>query len=115
MPSQRDIVEVSYSGDYGGSHPAVIISNDLSYEMEGVYLCVMITSADRDDPFSYHVDSSMFMKPLTKESCQIRLQTISVVDDQDIVSNTHYNQMKIEPFRHMISELSNSIFSTNQL
>ncbi|MGF1638997.1 MAG: type II toxin-antitoxin system PemK/MazF family toxin [Cyclobacteriaceae bacterium] len=49
MINQRDIVEVAFGEDFGGNHPAIVISNKLVQEVEGYFVCVMMTSRNHDD------------------------------------------------------------------
>ena len=35
MVSQRDIIEVVFDQDFGGNHPAIVVSNKLVQEVEG--------------------------------------------------------------------------------
>ena len=44
MVYQRDIVEVAFDDDFGGNHPAIVISNKLVQEIEGYFVCVMMIS-----------------------------------------------------------------------
>ena len=89
MPAQRDIVEVFFDEEFGGNHPAVIISNNLVQEIEGYFVCIMMTSKNHDDEFSFVITDDMV--------------------------NSHRNQLRIEPFKDLISKINQSTFSTEKL
>ena len=48
MVAQRDIIEVVFDDNLGGNHPAIVISNKLVQEVEGYFVCIMMTSKDHD-------------------------------------------------------------------
>lgn len=115
MPSQRDIVEVVFNDDFGGNHPAIIISNKLVHEVEGYFVCVMMTSSDYDDEFSFVLNDEMVMKPLDRGHCEVRCHLIQFVPLDSIIVNRHNNQLKIEPFKNLIIKITKSTFSIEDL
>ncbi|MEX1136320.1 MAG: type II toxin-antitoxin system PemK/MazF family toxin [Balneolales bacterium] len=95
MPyEKRQIIEVPFNG---GPHPAVIISSEEVYQREGYYICVMITSSEDQDEFSFPLNDGDTLKPMEKKS-QVRLHLISSFEDKDIISNSHRNSLKVETF-----------------
>tara|TARA_R110002072_G_scaffold279545_1_gene441537 strand:+ start:172 stop:369 length:198 start_codon:yes stop_codon:yes gene_type:complete len=64
MVYQLDIVKVVFDDDFGGNHPAIVLSNKLVQEVEGYFVCVMMTSSDYDDEFSFVIKDNMLTKPL---------------------------------------------------
>lgn len=115
MVYQRDIVEVIFDHDFGGNHPAIILSNKLVQEVEGYFVCVMITSSDFDDEFSFVIKDNMLTKPLNKKHCEARCHLINFVPIDSIIVNKHRNQIKINPFKELIKKINNSTFSTDDL
>ena len=65
MANQRDIVEIYFDEQYGGNHPAIIISNELVYSTEEFFLCVMMTSTDHNDEFSFIIEDEMVVMLLS--------------------------------------------------
>ena len=115
MASQRDIVEIWFDEDFGGNHPAIIISNELVQEVEGYFVCVMMTSTNQDDEFSFVITDEMLVKPLDRVYCEARCHLIQFVPSEDIITNSHNNQMKTGAFRDLISKIMATTFSTEEL
>lgn len=115
MVYQRDIVEVVFDDDFGGNHPAIVLSNKLVQEVEGYFVCVMMTSTDFDDEFSFVIDDNMLIRPLKRPHCEARCHLINFVPIDSIILNNHRNQIKIKPFKDLIKKINDSTFSTNEL
>lgn len=115
MVYQRDIVEVIFDDDFGGNHPAIVLSNKLVQEVEGYFVCVMMTSSNYNDEFSFVITDSMLTKPLTKKHCEARCHLINFVPLDSIIINNHRNQIKVNPFKELIKKINSSTFSTDEL
>lgn len=115
MPSQRDIVEILFDEDFGKNHPAIILSNNLVQEIEGYFVCVMMTSTNQDDEFSFIITDEMVTKPLNKEHCEARCHLIQFVPVEDIVDNGHNNQLRVEAFKELMLKINSTTFSTDEL
>lgn len=115
MVNQRDIVEVVFDDDLGGNHPAIVLSNKLVQEVEGYFVCAMMTTSNFNDEFSFILSDEMFSKPLNKEHCEARCHLINFVPIDAIVRNAHRNQIKMKPFKDLITKINESTFSTGDL
>lgn len=115
MISQRDIVEVVFDQDFGGNHPAIVISNKLVQEIEGYFVCVMMTSTNHDDEFSFVITDDMVTHPMNREHCEARCHLIQFVPAEAIINNTHNNQLRIDAFKALIRKINDSTFSTEDL
>lgn len=115
MVSQRDIVEVFFDDDFGGNHPAIVISNKLVQEIEGYFVCVMMTSTNHDDEFSFVITDEMVVKPMNREHCEARCHLIQFVPIDNIMKNSHHNQLKLNAFKKLIKKINDSTFSTSDL
>lgn len=115
MVHQRDIVEVIFDDDLDGNHPAIVLSNKLVQEIEGYFVCVMMTSSNYDDEFSFVIEKNMLTKPLNKKHCEARCHLINFVPVDSIIVNRHNNQIKIKPFKKLIEKINSSTFSTDEL
>lgn len=113
MVRQRDIVEVNLSADFE-NHPAIVLSNNLVQEVEGAFVCVMITSKLQNDEFSFEITNDMTTKPMNKP-CEARCHLISFVPFEAIIVNSHNNQIKIEPFKKLIEKINETTFSMKEL
>lgn len=115
MVHQRDIVEVIFDEDFGGNHPAIVLSNKLVQEVEGYFVCVMMTSSNFDDEFSFPIEDNMLIKPLHRKYCEARCHLINFVPVDSIIVNRNRNQLKINPFKELIKKINNSTFSIDKL
>tara|TARA_R110001592_G_scaffold78374_1_gene235128 strand:- start:60 stop:407 length:348 start_codon:yes stop_codon:yes gene_type:complete len=115
MPSQRDFIEVDFGPDFGGNHPAIIISNELVQEVEGYFVCIMMTSTNHNDEFSFVITDEMAVKSMNREHCEARCQLIQFVPSEAIIVNRNNNQLKIAPFKELIAKITSSTFSTDVL
>lgn len=64
MVHQRDIVEVVFDDDFGGIHPAIVLSNKLVQEIEGYFICVIMTTKKSNDEFTFVIKDDMLVNPL---------------------------------------------------
>jgi mRNA-degrading endonuclease toxin of MazEF toxin-antitoxin module len=112
LVSQRDIVEVIFDLPQGElKHPAIVLSNNDVIALEGYFVCVMLTSEDYDDEYSFMLDGHMFNKPLNSKS-QARLHLIGWFRTTDVVKNSHYNhQMKVEYFKELVKQINSTTFN----
>lgn len=115
MINQRDIVEIAFPEDIGGKHPAIVLSNKLVQEVEGYFVCVMITSKYYDDEFSFRITKNMVTKPMTKPHNEARCHLINFVPTDAILHNMHYNQLKLDAFKALIKKINETTFSVREL
>ena len=115
MILQREIVEVMFDDDFGGNHPAIVLSNKLVQEVEGYFVCVMMTSSRFDDEFSFVITDDMLMKPLNKKYAEARCHLISFVPVDAIIRNRNINQIKINAFKDLMKKINDTTFSTKEL
>lgn len=114
MIHQRDIVEVVFDQDLGGNHPAIVLSNKLVQEVEGYFICVMVTSRYHDDEFSFPITDDMVTHPMQRY-CEARCHLINFVPIDAIVVNTHRSQLKIESFKKLIRKINDSTFAIGDI
>jgi len=115
MVYQRDIVEVIFDDDLGGNHPAIVLSNRLVQEIEGYFICVMMTSSNFDDEFTFVIEDAMLMKPMRRKHYQARCHLINFIPVDAMVKNRHSNQMKVDSFKALIKKINDSTFSLKEL
>lgn len=115
MINQRDIIEVVFDQDFGGNHPAIVISNRLVQETEGYFVCVMITSKNHNDEFSFIITDDMVVNPMNRTHCEARCHLIQFVPTDAIITNNHNNQLKLNSFKELIQKINDSTFSTEEL
>jgi len=114
MSFQRgDIIEVFFDLPYSRetkTHPAIIISNDEVYDKDEVYVCVMMTSSDQIDMFSFEITQDMLNNTNNKNFSQARCHLISYVMDKHIVGNKPKNSLKENALNRLIVRINNTVF-----
>lgn len=104
-----------FDQDFGGNHPAVVLSNKLVQEVEGYFVCVMMTSANHDDEFSFVITDEMVSQPMHRKHCEARCHLINFVPVDAIVANAHHSQLKVEAFKKLIQKINDSTFAVGDL
>jgi mRNA interferase MazF len=103
-----DIVKMPYpySDDFSQSkiRPAIIISNEISNNLDSDYLVAQITSSIRRTPFSFMLDNRDLTNPLPLNS-EVRCNKITTVRQNLILSKI--SSLKIEKQE----ELSEKIYT----
>lgn len=84
-------------------------------EVEGYFVCIMMTSTDHDDEFSFIITDDMVSNPLNRPHCEARCHLINFVPAENILKNAHNNQLKLEAFKKLILKINSTTFSTDEL
>lgn len=115
MINQRDIVEVAFDDEFGGIHPAIVLSNKLVQEVEGYFVCVMMTTRVWDDEFTFVITDEMLTQPLGRTYCEARCHLINFVPIDAVIVNRNNNQLTKDAFKKLMIKINNSTFSTSAL
>lgn len=106
---QGELLEVNYllPDDKLKPHPAVVIScNDVNI-YENAYICVMISSVETDDEYSFWLDDYMLTKP-SKKRCQVRCQLITIVPEKQIIQKL--SKIKKQFLKKIIDKIFDTTF-----
>jgi len=104
-----DIVEVSFLIPHNNRlapHPAVIISSDEVYEADGCYICVMLTTQNIIDRFSFEITDDMLLKPSNKPFSQARCHLVTYITQSHIIQNNHSNKMKPNAVNRLVDRIA---------
>jgi len=102
-----DIIMVYFDLPYAksnASHPAVIISNDDVHNSEDSYLCVMITSVDGNDLFTFNLEPSMLESGSV--TGQARCHLIGFVQERQIAETHPIATLKKEVVNRLVERIS---------
>ena len=98
MPFERgDIVEYAFTipdTNKEVRHPALIISNQDVYNADACYICVMLTTSERRDMFSFEIEDYMLSKPNNVSFSQARAHLVTYVLEKHITLRQPKNRMK---------------------
>ena len=108
--SQSDIVEVMFPLLNGQlkPHPAIIISNREVFEVEGVYIMVMLSTKNYNDEFIYEIHPKMVNYQSDRVS-YAKLQLIETFDADEVMQR--FGSLKSEHFKELLKKLNQSVFS----
>ena len=113
MPYQRgDIIELPFlipGKNKTEVHPAIIISNDMVYENEGIYICVMVTHSELNECFAFDLTADMFVSSRNVPEGKAKAHLIAYIMENQVISNsnTKRNKMKavyVDRLVHFITD-----------
>ena len=113
MPFQRgDIIELPFlipGKNRTEVHPAIIISNNLVHENEGIYICVMVTHSELHEFFAFDLAPDMFVNARNVPEGKAKAHLVAYVLKSQVISNssTKRNKMKhvyVDKLVHFISD-----------
>ena len=90
------------------THPALVISNYDVYDQDEMYICVMLTSDEEIDGFSFEITNDMLNKPLPKKS-QARVHLVTYIVEKHFCGNKPISRMKslsVDRLVERINEIS---------
>ncbi len=111
-----DIVKVFFKLPYikgNDSHPAIIISNQDVYDIDESYICVMMTSVEKIDMFSFEISQDMLMFPNNKNFSQARCHLVSFVMENHIIDRSPINTLKEESVNRLVARINEVSLSSS--
>lgn len=109
MALQRgDIIEVYFELPYSKetkTHPAIIISNEDVHDEE-IYICVMMTTSEQNDIFSFPITNEMLNKPNDKPFSQARCHIVTYVVEKHILKNGKNYTLKPNAVDRLVARIA---------
>lgn len=107
--NQKQVVEINFLFPNGKikPHPAIIVSSQDLYNIEGFFYCVLISSKDYNKEYIFELDDNMLTKPMSKKS-YVKCHIIGGFTANDIVKTHGY--IKAEFFEKIKAKIIKSIF-----
>ncbi|WP_439582948.1 type II toxin-antitoxin system PemK/MazF family toxin [Dyadobacter bucti] len=116
MPFEKgDIISLNFempdTGDFI-EHPGVVISCLDVYNHDRCYICVMMTSNDADDQFTFRLNDAMLERPNSKSTSQVRCHLITYVREIHINSNLGrpFNRLKRQALERLMAHINTNVF-----
>ncbi|AIY14643.1 type II toxin-antitoxin system PemK/MazF family toxin [Cellulophaga baltica] len=103
-----DIIMVYFDLPYSkgnDSHPAIIISNDDVHNSDDIFICVMITSVDGKDLFSFEIEDSM-LENKKNVSGQARCHLLAFVQEKQIAEKRPINTLKPNAVNRLVEKIN---------
>ena len=76
---------------------------------EGLFTAIMLTNANYDDLYSFHVSNSMFTRALSSED-QARLHIIASFRTIQVIRSP-VSKMKLPDFKRLLRQINDTVFS----
>ena len=108
--NQRDIVEIAfYTGSKPEVHPAIVVSVDDIFEIEGFFYAVLLSTKNIFPDFTFEVTPNMISKPRNEKVGYAVCHMIQQFYPEDVVSRTGAS-LKLETFEQVITKIQNVVF-----
>ena len=112
--NRGDIIDVFFDLPYSKeskTHPAVILSNEDVYDADELYVCVMMTSVENKDLFTFEITQEMLQMPNNKKFSQIRCHLITYIMEKHIISKYPKNTLKPNALERLIARINEVTFN----
>ncbi len=91
-------------------HPFIVLSTMEANNNENTFIAVMITGSDvTNDDYSFDLTDEMFIKPLKKPNCHVRMHLVTLCLNEDIIGQK-VNEMKDFYFKELMASIGDLIF-----
>lgn len=110
-----DIIEVFFELPYSKetkTHPAIIISNEEVHNEE-IYICVMMTTSDVKDIFTFEITDEMLNKPSDKAFSQARCHIVTYIMEKHILKNGKNYTLKQNAVNRLVTRITEISLSQN--
>jgi mRNA-degrading endonuclease toxin of MazEF toxin-antitoxin module len=93
-----DVIEIHFNipGEGLKNHPAIVISNEEVYNIEAIYICVMVTHSDMSSYFAFDLEPEMFLNPKNMPEGKAKAHLIAYVEEKHIIRNIHSKKCKMK-------------------
>ncbi|WP_443082043.1 type II toxin-antitoxin system PemK/MazF family toxin [Tenacibaculum sp. FZY0031] len=111
--NRGDIIEVFFDLPYSKqtkTHPAIIISNEDVYNTDEIYICVMMTSSEKTDLFTFEVTQDMLQMKNNKKFSQARCHLVTYIMEKHVVKNSLLNTLKQSAVERLIERINEVTF-----
>jgi len=107
---QRDIVEIAfYSGNKPEPHPAVVISKDEIFEIEGFFYAILLSTKNLFPEFTMEITPSMINSPRNQRTGFAVCHMIQQFYPEDVISRTGAT-LKSDTFEKLRNNVKTVIF-----
>jgi hypothetical protein len=107
---QRDIIEIAfYTGNKPEPHPAVVVSKDDIYEIEGFFYAILLSTKNLYPEFTIEVIPDMINSPRNQRTGYAVCHMIQQFYPGDIISRTG-STLKVNAFEKLTDKVKEVIF-----
>lgn len=109
-----DIIDVFFDLPYSKetkTHPAIILSNEDVYNTDELYVCVMMTSKENKDLFTFEITQEMLQMSNNKKFSQARCHLITYIMEKHITSKYPKNTLKPNALERLLVRINEVTFN----
>jgi len=107
---QQDIVEIAfYTGRKPETHPAIIVSVDEIFELEGFFYAVLLSTKNLYPDFTFEITPNMINNPRNQRSGFAVCHMVQLFYRQDIITRTGAS-VKVDTFQKVIRKVQEVVF-----
>jgi hypothetical protein len=107
---QRDIVEIAfYTGNKPEPHPAVVISNNEIFEIEGFFYAILLSTKNIFPEFTMEINPTMINSPRNDKNGYALCHMIQQFYPEDIITRTGAS-LKSDAFEKLVDRVKEVIF-----
>ncbi len=107
---QRDIVEIAfYTGGKSETHPAVVVSVDDIFEIEGFFYAVLLSTKNIYPDFTFEITPIMINNPRNQRSGFAVCHMVQLFYPEDVITRTGAS-LKIDTFKSVINKIHEVVF-----
>ncbi|MEO6632375.1 MAG: type II toxin-antitoxin system PemK/MazF family toxin [Mucilaginibacter sp.] len=111
---QRDIVEIAfYTGRKPETHPAIVVSTDEIFELEGFFYAILLSTKNIIPDFTLEINPTMINNPRNQRTGFAVCHMIQQFYLEDVVTRTGAS-LKAEIFRKVIDKAQQVIFGLDK-
>jgi len=109
---QKDIVEIAfYTGRTPQTHPALIVSADEIFELEGFFYAILLSTKNIYPDFTFEITSLMINQPRNQRNGFAVCHMVQQFYPEDIVTRTG-STLNTDTFQKVIKKVQEVIFGT---
>jgi len=107
---QRDIVEIAfYTGKTPETHPAIVVSVDEIFKMEGFFYAILLSTKNIYPDFTFEITPAMINNPRNQRTGFAVCHMVQLFYPEDIITRTG-TSLKTDAFQKVISKVQDVIF-----
>ena|ERR1700733_11754252 len=107
---QRDIVEIAFhTGRTPQTHPALIVSTDEIFELEGFFYAILFSTKNIYPEFTLEITPLMINNPRNQRNGYAVCHMVQQFYPEDVVTRTG-SSLKMETFKKVIEKIEEVVF-----
>jgi len=111
---QRDIIEIAfYTGRKPETHPAIVVSTDEIFELEGFFYAILLSTKNILPEFTIEINPGMINNPRNQRTGFAVCHMIQQFVLEDVVSRTG-SSLKVEMFKKVIHKTQQVVFAVEE-